>query len=180
MKKCPCCKETKPISEWGKNKSQRDGLGTHCKTCSASKSRNNRKNPKVKERHKILASEWKKTEKGKLAAKRERLSPAGKARVARFEAMESSKEKKKLRYISNKYKLSPEKYLGMVSSNPNCEICGDVLTESSTCIDHCHSTGKVRSLLCRYCNSLLGMARENQDTLLKAVQYLRKHSPELE
>lgn len=39
-------------------------------------------------------------------------------------------------------------------------------------IDHCHETGKFRGLLCGNCNNLLGMAKESEQTLLSAVQYL--------
>ena len=32
-KKCPQCDETKPVSEFSKNKTQYDGLTTYCKVC---------------------------------------------------------------------------------------------------------------------------------------------------
>ena len=35
IKRCPGCGETKPHSEFSKNKAQRDGLQTHCKQCVA-------------------------------------------------------------------------------------------------------------------------------------------------
>lgn len=34
-KRCPKCEQTKPISEWGKNKSKKDGLASECKACHA-------------------------------------------------------------------------------------------------------------------------------------------------
>lgn len=34
-KACPKCNQTKPISEWGKNKSKKDGLASECKKCHA-------------------------------------------------------------------------------------------------------------------------------------------------
>lgn len=40
--------------------------------------------------------------------------------------------------------------------------------------DHCHTTGKVRGILCHSCNHLLGKAFDNIDTLLNAAEYLRK------
>ena len=42
--------------------------------------------------------------------------------------------------------------------------------------DHCHSTGKVRALLCGQCNQLLGQAKENINTLRASIKYLEKHS----
>lgn len=61
-----------------------------------------------------------------------------------------------------------------------CAICGihadDVKHASFTynplVIDHCHSSGKVRGLLCPPCNILLGHAKDSPKILLEAVQYL--------
>ena len=39
-------------------------------------------------------------------------------------------------------------------------------------VDHCHSTGKVRSLLCSTCNIMLGHAQDDIKILAQAIQYL--------
>jgi hypothetical protein len=44
------------------------------------------------------------------------------------------------------------------------------------CQDHNHETGKLRDLLCSSCNLLLGNCRENEEILLSAIRYLRKHN----
>lgn len=41
-------------------------------------------------------------------------------------------------------------------------------------VDHNHSTGAARGLLCNDCNSLIGFAGESVDVLLNAVEYLKK------
>lgn len=43
-------------------------------------------------------------------------------------------------------------------------------------VDHCHDTGAVRGLLCSNCNPMIGYARENIGTLMRAVAYLQCHS----
>lgn len=40
-------------------------------------------------------------------------------------------------------------------------------------VDHCHRRGKVRGLICGPCNSMLGFARDNVDTLQNAIAYLQ-------
>lgn len=44
------------------------------------------------------------------------------------------------------------------------------------CIDHDHETGKVRGLLCFFCNAGLGMFEERIETMERAIRYLRENS----
>jgi hypothetical protein len=41
-------------------------------------------------------------------------------------------------------------------------------------IDHCHETGEVRGLLCSFCNSILGYARDDVNILKDGIIYLEK------
>ena len=43
-------------------------------------------------------------------------------------------------------------------------------------VDHDHSTGAVRGLLCNACNHVLGECKDDRNVLLSAIQYLDKHS----
>lgn len=56
-----------------------------------------------------------------------------------------------------------------------CKICGRPDTTKRNClhIDHCHTTGAVRGLLCHHCNLMLGNARDSDEVLIKAALYLR-------
>lgn len=63
------------------------------------------------------------------------------------------------------------------SQNGKCACCdkaGDGRW-SKLCVDHCHSTGKVRDLLCRNCNMILGQVGDDADLLMSLVAYLQKH-----
>ncbi len=42
----------------------------------------------------------------------------------------------------------------------------------SLAVDHCHSTGKIRGLLCSRCNSILGHALDDVEILRRAIAYL--------
>jgi len=65
-----------------------------------------------------------------------------------------------------------------------CGICGEEMPNSfrrgssatTPNIDHDHSTGLIRGMLCYRCNHLLGSARDNEAILRCAIHYLR-HPP---
>lgn len=54
-----------------------------------------------------------------------------------------------------------------------CAICKGQF--DTLCIDHCHSTGVVRKLLCMKCNSALGMLKDNLVAAKNLVAYLEQH-----
>jgi hypothetical protein len=61
-----------------------------------------------------------------------------------------------------------------------CAICrhgfDGTVPARNAMVDHDHTTGKVRSLLCRRCNSMIGMAREQVEVLRAAIEYLERWS----
>lgn len=42
-------------------------------------------------------------------------------------------------------------------------------------VDHCHTTGKIRGLLCSDCNTGIGLLKDNIDLLNNAIKYLNKN-----
>lgn len=59
----------------------------------------------------------------------------------------------------------------------NIEIDNDPVNKSNTsCIDHCHSSGRVRGILCARCNKGLGMFDDDPVKITKAVDYLLRNS----
>lgn len=42
-------------------------------------------------------------------------------------------------------------------------------------VDHCHTSGKVRKLLCSCCNQALGLLRENTNIMKEMVSYVENH-----
>ena len=63
----------------------------------------------------------------------------------------------------------------LVTQGRRCKICqtpqGDL--KRAMCVDHDHSTGKVRGLLCDTCNRSLGLLKDNVNILTRAVDYLQ-------
>ena len=56
-----------------------------------------------------------------------------------------------------------------------CAICYEP-AEGRLYVDHDHETGEVRGLLCRDCNSALGLLRDNTDRMRSAIKYLEGRS----
>lgn len=85
-----------------------------------------------------------------------------------------NKEQENYRVL-REYGISLADYEEMEKSQDfKCAICGRPRSNIRLNIDHCHSTGKVRGLLCPFCNQGLGYFKDNIDSLLKAAEYLKK------
>lgn len=55
----------------------------------------------------------------------------------------------------------------------SCAICRETLDMGKhTHIDHCHSTNKVRGVLCNLCNTGLGKFKDDPKLLNHAINYL--------
>ena len=56
-------------------------------------------------------------------------------------------------------------------------VCGICKTRKklSLAVDHNHTTGAVRGLLCNNCNTAIGNFMENKEILFSAIKYLEKY-----
>ena len=59
----------------------------------------------------------------------------------------------------------------MKKQDNKCFICG---SPDRLCIDHDHSTGKARGILCNNCNSAIGFFRDNPKFMKNGINYLKK------
>ncbi len=56
-----------------------------------------------------------------------------------------------------------------------CLICGKICSLDEFHIDHSHKTGKVRGLLCGFCNGfMLGLVENHLGLIKKSMRYLRE------
>jgi Recombination endonuclease VII len=76
------------------------------------------------------------------------------------------------------YGITNDQYVAMLVEQKGwCAICKTAHKDGSPLVvDHCHTTGKVRKLLCQHCNRALGLFRENTASLANAIQYLQHAS----
>ena len=92
------------------------------------------------------AKEYKKTDQGKIADKRWRLK--------------------------KRYGMSVDAWDSMYQEqNGLCKICKASPVQHT---DHCHTTGKIRGLLCHKCNAGLGMFNDDPELFTKAIAYLAR------
>lgn len=56
-----------------------------------------------------------------------------------------------------------------------CAICKRSNFTYHPHVDHCHSTGKVRGLLCAPCNAYLGYSKDNPEVYEAAIKYLGEY-----
>jgi hypothetical protein len=86
------------------------------------------------------------------------------------------KEEQRVARLRRKYNLSIADFDSMLASqNGLCAICGTDKPpgrHGRWNVDHCHTTGKVRGLLCNRCNAGLGQFNDSPQRLLAAIQYL--------
>ena len=87
------------------------------------------------------------------------------------------------RNLLSKYGITIEDYDKMFESQGR--MCGICKTEEnysghtgprkdwSFSVDHCHTTGHIRGLLCNDCNRALGLFRDDPDRLVAALNWLQ-------
>jgi hypothetical protein len=79
--------------------------------------------------------------------------------------------------LRTKYGLTMEGFERILAAQDGaCVLCGNVPSGrgsySRLHVDHNHTTGQRRALLCARCNAALGLFKENVDVLRKAQKYL--------
>lgn len=80
---------------------------------------------------------------------------------------------KQRRHTVEKYGLTLEEYDDLLCKQEGlCAICRQTcVTGRKLAVDHDHKTGKIRGLLCAWCNQRLGLL-ENVEWVAKANSYL--------
>ena len=83
--------------------------------------------------------------------------------------------KNRERKLKSRYGITIEEYNRLLKKQRGrCAICKLSEDEhtNSLAVDHCHSTGNIRGLLCARCNTGIGMLKDNIEVLKSAITYL--------
>ena len=169
MKTCCTCRIDKPPSEFGKSKSQPDGLAKRCLDCSRAASARYYQNNKEKAH--AATRNWARRNADKVNASSKRW------RDANPEKMALARKRANLSFC---YGLSLDQYEAMIRDG--CSVCG---SHERLSVDHDHSCcdgrskgcGKcVRGILCSTCNTGLGFFRDDVALMKKAIAYLESRT----
>ena len=164
---CSKCGIEKSLIEFYKNRSLRDGHTGWCKGCIYAY----RQQPKVKRRAAEYGAKYRK----KPEVKKRRI--AWKAKYNNSPEVKKRNAKRIAKWwLLKNYGITPKQRQEMiVNQGGKCAICGEELDMGrNTQIDHDHDTGKIRGILCVYCNMGLGGFRDNKEYLAKATRYLER------
>lgn len=80
--------------------------------------------------------------------------------------------------IKRVYGLTLDQYDKMLSTQQGlCAICKRPagMFKCRLAVDHCHTTGKIRALLCTHCNTALGKFQDSPEILRTAALYVENH-----
>jgi len=158
MKQCYRCKVEKDNSEFRQNKANKDGLQPYCKPCQKDYSREYIKN------------------RGPLTG--ERLERKRKAdNQYYYDNHEAVREQQVDSRLRSRYGITLADYDNLLmAQDGKCAICKTTETgkHKRFQVDHNHTSGVVRGLLCGPCNRRLG-AIENESWYAKAIEYLENY-----
>lgn len=194
MKTCHKCKVAKPYSEFTKDGYRSDGRDSRCRSCKrvaiAEWKRGDTKDKKItrvlkkellrelKSKNQKLCAhcgEIKTLEDFYISLKRGPFSEC-KQCAAKIAASPGYRKEVSNRSRQLKYGLSREDFDQIRLNQKNqCAVCGRAF-EKTPVVDHCHSSGKIRGLLCRGCNFGLGIFQDNPSRLFSAAAYLQRTS----
>lgn len=103
-------------------------------------------------------------------------------RKARVKANPSKYSSMSRKYaLMSNYGVSIEEYDRLFDIQRGaCAICGSTSSNSKKSahfhVDHCHTTGVVRGLLCHSCNIAIGYMGDSEQVYLNAIEYLKQSS----
>lgn len=145
-KPCAKCKEIKPLDQFSRHRSAKDGLQRKCKKC---------------------CMEW-------WYQHRLQQDPDYRPQRPRHKRIRKvAPNSHALRYRLRKYGVTGCDVTRMrIEQGDRCAICKVPEAEERLVIDHCHDSGRVRGLLCDSCNQGLGHFRDDPSRMTTAIAYL--------
>lgn len=177
-RKCDVCMLTKPASEFYRHAyTTRTGkpstrFMSRCKACH---------NERAGARQAALAGDPAYLETRRNYKRANRDHSRAQADNLRSKDPERFRNYQRKSHLKIAYGMTLEQYDAMLQAQGNkCATCDSTHVESPSGkqrlhVDHCHTTGKVRGLLCNSCNIAAGLLGDNPDTIKRLWQYMESH-----
>lgn len=170
MKRCSKCKIEKSADQFARCAFTKDGSQYRCKQCDQERYVKNHK--AILKRARLFDKKRRETirETNRECYRKNRAFLLEKRRKYRAAHPRAQRGRALERYgMTLEHFEQLEKWqLGL------CAIC-EVRPIETLAVDHNHTTGKNRGLLCRACNCGIGNFRESCKVLKNAIDYLKKH-----
>ncbi|MFB6521786.1 endonuclease VII domain-containing protein [Streptomyces sp. NPDC056401] len=171
-KRCARCEVIKPLDAFASNRSRPDGLQYYCRPCVAeyhqqrqiAKGKNVRPRVEAPVGHKYCRrckeikphSEW------------DRNKTASDGRSTRCKACRAVESR--AGHLKRSYGMTEADRDEMIAAQGGiCLICKK---RAAVHVDHCHTTGRVRGVLCFNCNTAIGKLGDDPDAARRVVSYL--------
>lgn len=146
-KHCFRCNQWLDLSSFNRNGRAWDGLQAHCRDCHTEMHFEKLGRPRLRGRQ-------------GLGRRRER-DPAYGAELARN------------RHLRHEYGITyATKERMYTEQRGTCAMCGKAFSVDVLVVDHNHTSGQVRGLLCRPCNGFLGYIEQRPDIVVMAREYI--------
>jgi hypothetical protein len=190
-KKCGRCKIIKPYDEFYVDRNRKDGRTFACIACCKERWKDYSEKIKAARAPKVLVEPTEKLcrrcdQTKPIAAFGKRQERAnGKAVRSRCKECESilhrewrlsNPNSSRYRNLKSKYGISATDYMVILDSQDGvCAICRGDSNPSGhmLSVDHDHSTGMIRGLLCKKCNTGIGNLNDDPRLIARALEYLK-------
>jgi hypothetical protein len=94
--------------------------------------------------------------------------------IAKRKWRENNVRSEQDRHYRRRYGIGFDDYWTMLQAQDSeCKICG-FMPDNNLVVDHCHTTGRIRGLLCKDCNTGLGMFRDRPDLMRSGADYMEE------
>lgn len=99
-------------------------------------------------------------------------------KTCQAEYKRNNKDKRRNSDYVRMYGITLTEYNKMLKEQYNCcKICGTHESKqihNKLVVDHCHSSGAVRGLLCNNCNTALGLLKDDVSLFKSCIEYLEE------
>ena len=164
VKACTKCGRSKPLHEFYKNRPD-------CIPCNRRRQAQYRSRPEIRRRAVERARKWQRRNRERYLKNQRAYKEKNRARI---------QAENRERHLRKTYGLTPDQYQAMNSAqNGLCAICSRP-EAGGLHIDHDHTTGSVRGLLCGRCNKAIGLFDDDPFRIQAAGVYLLKARPNSE